>query len=134
MNFTEVSGSSGTYGFEDLNRRIFNLIRALPDEIKNAQIIEETGTLELAQNRTPVKTGDLKASGHLGEYKVSGYESSIEIIFGTELTYALYVHENLQARHPGGGQAKFLESAVLDRILDKSKRVGENIRLERLLG
>jgi hypothetical protein len=129
---TSVSGSPGVYGFEELRRNIFNLIRALPGEIKRAQIIEETGTLELAQSRTPVKTGDLKASGHLGEYEVSGYESSIPIIFGTELTYAIYVHENLQAKHTVG-QAKFLESAVLDRILDKSKRIGEIIKLERLI-
>ena len=133
MNGTSVTGSPGTYGFEELNRRIFNLIRALPDEIKRAQTIEEMGTLELAQSRTPVKTGDLKDSGHLGEYKVSGYESSMQIVFGTELTYAIYVHENLQARHPGGGQAKFLESAVLDRILGKSQRVAANIQLGRLL-
>ena len=129
---TSISGSAGTYGFEELRRNIFNLIRALPDEIKRAQITEETGTLKLAQDRTPVKTGDLKASGHLGEYVVSGYESSIPIIFGIDLTYAIYVHENLEAHHDVG-QAKFLESAVLDRILDKSKRMAASIQLERLI-
>ena len=132
MNGTSVTGSPGTYGFEDLNRRILNLIRALPEEIKSAMITEETGTLELAQSRTPVKTGDLKTSGHLGDYQVSGYESSIPIIFGTELTYAIYVHENLQAHHDVG-QAKFLETAVLDRISGKSQRVAANIQLGRLL-
>ena len=135
---TTVTGSPGTYGFEELRRNIFNLIRALPDEIKQAMIVEETGTLELARSRTPVETGDLKKSGRLGDYTISGYESSLPIIFGEGLTsrnpdgYAIYVHENLQAHHPVG-QAKFLESAVLDRILDKSKRMAANIKLERAM-
>ena len=135
---TTVTGSPGTYGFEELRRNIFNLIRALPDEIKQAMIVEETGTLELARSRTPVEAGDLKKSGRLGDYTISGYESSLPIIFGEGLTsrnpdgYAIYVHENLQAHHPVG-QAKFLESAVLDRILDKSKRMAANIKLERAM-
>ena len=136
---TTVTGTPGVYGFEELRRNILNLIRALPDEIKNAMIVEETVTLELARSRTPVETGDLKKSGRLGDYTISGYESSIPIIFGEGLTsrnpngYAIYVHENLRAQHPNGGQAKFLESAVLERILDKSKRVAANIKLERAM-
>lgn len=130
---TSVTGSPELYGFEAMNKRILNLIRALPDEIERAMIIEETDTLLLAQSRTPVKTGDLRASGQLGETQISGNEIAIPITFGIDLTYAIYVHENLEAQHPNGGQAKFLESAVLDRILDKSKRVAANIKLERLL-
>ena len=125
MNLTLVIDQS------ELNKRIYNLIRALPEEIANALIEEETGTLELAQSRTPVKTGALRDSGILGSVETQGHDIWIPIIFGTDLTYAIYVHENLEANHPNGGQAKFLESAVLDRIDGKLQRVGDNIRLNR---
>jgi hypothetical protein len=61
----------------------------------------------VAQKRTPVDTGNLKASAYTRKYN----EEAIEI--GFTAAYAVYVHENLEAHHPVG-QAKFLESAVTD--------------------
>lgn len=37
-----------------------------------------------------------------------GTNSSVKV--GYRTNYAVYVHENLQANHPNGGEAKFLEN------------------------
>lgn len=39
-------------------------------------------------------------------------EALPEATVGYSAPYAIYVHENLEARHPNGGQAKFLEAAA----------------------
>lgn len=120
-------------GFVELDKRIYNLIRALPDEIANALMIETAIDMKEMQNRTPVKTGDLKASATIQGPVVVGHEIFTNIVFGTDLTYAIYVHENLEANHPNGGQAKFVESVVLESAGTWSSRVSGRIQLERLL-
>jgi hypothetical protein len=37
------------------------------------------------------------------------YKDNEEAVVGYGMDYAIYVHENLEAQHPNGGQAKFLE-------------------------
>ena len=61
----------------------------------------------VAQERTPVDTGNLKNSAYTR--KVS--DDAVEV--GFSAAYAVYVHENLEAHHPTG-QAQFLESALRD--------------------
>lgn len=39
---------------------------------------------------------------------LGGYKSA-KVKVGYEAPYAIYVHENLYAQHPNGGQAKYLE-------------------------
>lgn len=62
-----------------------------------------------SQQRAPVDTGNLKGSAYTRKARVGG--KSVEI--GYTANYAIYVHENLEARHTVG-QAKFLESALRD--------------------
>lgn len=121
-------------GLNEFNARILNLIRALPNEIKDA--LEEESKLILieAQRRTPVKTGALRDSGKLQDPVKVGHEMAQPITFGDPTPYyAIYVHENLEAQHPNGGQAKFLESAVNDAAPGLSTRIGNRIKLERLI-
>lgn len=63
--------------------------------------------LKVAQERTPVDTGNLKNSGYVRK------EGKLGVIVGFSAAYAIYVHENLEAHHDTG-QAKFLESALRD--------------------
>lgn len=65
-------------------------------------------TLGDAQQLAPVDTGDLKASDQVG--RASGVDLKVEIGFNTD--YAAIVHEDLQANHPNGGEAKYLEKAI----------------------
>lgn len=69
---------------------------------------------------TPIKTGTLRASGFLADYK--DY-----IVIGFGAPYATYVHENLAINHPNhasnpncGGRAKFLELALQEFFPDRS--------------
>ncbi len=42
----------------------------------------------------------------------AGKNAYANITIGYAAPYALFVHENLEARHPNGGQAKFLEQPM----------------------
>lgn len=67
-----------------------------------------------AKRRTPVETGVLRASGHVEGPTKEGDSWKVRLVFGgPSAPYAIHVHENLHARHPVG-QAKFLESVVLE--------------------
>lgn len=78
-----------------------------------------------AVSLAPIDTGDLRRSGYTTfEQTADGYIG--EIGFGTD--YALAQHENLEYRHPRGGQAKYLEqpfkenlSRYVRHIKDKAK-------------
>lgn len=60
-----------------------------------------------AQIRTPVRYGNLRASAYTR--KAPDNPEAVEV--GFTASYALYVHENLEAHHTVG-EAKFLEHAV----------------------
>jgi len=56
----------------------------------------------------PIDTSALKNSGPLvTRAEGSGFNTVMIVGFGTQ--YAVYVHEDLNARHAAGKQAKFLE-------------------------
>lgn len=75
-----------------------------------------------AKRRTPVDTGNLRASGTVTE-QWSGREYTITLSFGGPAApYALQVHENLEAFHKSG-QAKFLESVLLESAPYLAKRI-----------
>jgi hypothetical protein len=63
---------------------------------------------------TPVDTGDLKNSGHTQLPVIEGHTITVTMGFGGgAVDYAVYVHENLEARH-NVGRAKFMERVLLD--------------------
>jgi len=121
-------------GEAEINRRILNLIRALPDEISKAMIEEADDVLAAAKADTPVKTGELRASGKRHEPVIESYNITVPITFGVpDPYYAIFVHEDLQAQHPNGGHAKFLETAVNTAKPGMSTRIGRRIKLDRIL-
>lgn len=61
----------------------------------------------VAQERTPVDTSNLKNSAFTRK------EGEMSVLVGFSAAYAVYVHEDMEARHTIG-QAKFLESALRD--------------------
>lgn len=66
----------------------------------------------------PVDTGFLKSSG---SYRVSGYGFAAQGYVGYSAYYAVWVHENLTARHKPGKVAKYLE------VIINSKKTHENV-------
>ena len=128
-------------GFAEFNKRILNLISALPDELDRAIVAEGDEVLRDAKKRCPWETEALRDSGMLTNLSTRGsFESKVQISFGSfgqSSVYANYVHENLSARHyppyGNGGEAKFLENAVNAAKPGMSTRIGERIKLERLM-
>lgn len=69
-------------------------------------------TMTAAKRDTPVDTGALRGSGHVDAPQMSADSATVQLGFGgPSAPYAVYVHENLSARHPSG-KAKFLEGAM----------------------
>lgn len=77
-----------------------------------------------AVEKAPQRTGDLRATGHANDVTVEGEALSVTMGFGGtapsggNVNYAVYVHEDLTKRHDPpygkGGEAKFLEKAILE--------------------
>lgn len=90
------------------------------------EAMREEAEIEMteAKQRTPVKTGNLRASGIvLGPDE----DGTVTLQFGGPAApYAVYVHENLDAFHKVG-QAKFLESVVLESAPNMAERLAERI-------
>lgn len=65
-----------------------------------------------AQRRAPVEEGTLRGSGFSDLVRVP---RGADLYVGFATPYAARQHEEVEYRHPLGGQAKYLESVVLER-------------------
>lgn len=79
-----------------------------------------------SQALVPVDTGELKASGVVSELVESNDGYAIAISY--QAPYAGKVHEDLDANHPHGGQAKFLETPFLQAGETLTKELGKVIK------
>jgi hypothetical protein len=107
------------------NRMVGDLREAAAAAIR----IEHERIMTTAKQRTPVATGALRASGHVQPTRVDagGRLVSVGGFGGPAAPYAVYVHEDLTARHPVG-QAKFYETAVLEAQSGLADRLAAHIR------
>lgn len=69
-----------------------------------------------SQKQTPIEFGPLRNS-HRTESTGRGFDTRVEV--SCQAAYAIYVHEDMTARHAPGTNAKFLERAARE----KSKEV-----------
>lgn len=91
----------------DLNWKGGEIAGNLDDAISDA--VEAGGELlrDEAVQRTPVETSTLR-----GTAKVSTSGTKAAVSYDTK--YARRQHEEIGWNHPGGGEAKYLENALLD--------------------
>lgn len=92
-----------------------------------------------AKHQTPVDTGNLRASGHVLPAQWVNTWCYVTLGFGgvagtgkgqtKDAGYALYVHENMTARHRVGG-AKFLERPMLAWASKLEAKIGADLRAE----
>jgi hypothetical protein len=81
---------------------------------------------------TPIDLGNLRSSAHVDLPKTTGL-GQYEVVLGfggASAPYALYVHENLEARHDAPTQAKFLETPMNAHAADFSARMAALMKLE----
>ena len=94
------------------------------------QVPRSTGTLASTGSYMVRRRGDIKGyryEGIIGYAGTTGQASdAINPVTGQAASsYAVIVHEDLTAKHPNGGKAKFLEDPVRDYGIRKFTRVAE---------
>lgn len=97
--------------------------KVTPDKVAAALYREAELIMAESKKRTPVDTGNLRATGHVKPPTVKGGKAEVVLAYGTE--YAIYVHE-IPASHPTG-QSKFLESAMKQAMPGLTKRLRNDI-------
>lgn len=100
-----------------------------------AQALYEEAQLIFAESQrlVPVDTGSLRSSGNVTLPQPSA-GGGVEVTIGyggAAAPYAAFVHENLNARHNGAQQAKYLEVPVARAVPDMQQRISD--RVERLM-
>lgn len=89
-----------------------------PDLAEGARaILDESNSL------IPKESGDLAATGSVKEDR--GGNNTVGI--GYDSVYAHWIHEHLGFKHPHGGQAKFLETAMLTKGPEALNKAGESL-------
>lgn len=108
-------------GFSELNK-ILIVLPKVATEAAMAELERVGNDLQAkASQLAPVDTGDLRGSGFTetdGKNVTVGFESE----------YALKQHENLNYRHPKGGEAKYLETPYKENLKKYVGAVGDAIR------
>lgn len=66
-----------------------------------------------SQKIVPVDTANLKGGAFTRKVSGSGFDA--DIVVGYVADYAVYVHEDLQAKHQSGQQAKYLEQPAREK-------------------
>lgn len=117
-----MNGGNQISGLERVLRAMDRAVSGIEDGLAAAIYQEGQEIIGVAQERTPVDTGRLRATGYAAppEKTVQGPEG--EIGFGTD--YGLAVHERVEVWHRVGGP-KFLESAVNEAQKGYSRRIAD---------
>ncbi len=101
----------------------------VPPRVAGALYQEAQIEMTEAKQRTPVDTGALRASGTVFAPEVIGRLVRVTLGFGgVAAPYAAIVHEDLDAHHPVG-QAKYLESTLLESAPHMASRVASRLAL-----
>lgn len=96
-----------------------------PQAVAAALYQEAETIMAAAKEITPLDTGALRNSGHVQLPVITPQQVTVRMGFGgAAASYAIYVHENLTARHPVG-QAKYLEVPVNRARKGLAKRIAE---------
>ena len=112
------------------------LAQAYPSAAAQALYEEGERKMTAAKRITPVLTGTLRASGYVRRPErilgaMFGLVKNIVVTLGfggASAPYAVYVHENLGAKHKAPTQAKFLEATMLQRRTGLTARLGRRIQ------
>jgi len=103
-------------GVDQVVRAMRDYSRRYPKQTAKALYTEGFGVQGLAMRLAPVEFAVLRASAYTAPPTLMGGTKSIEVETGFGTEYAVKQHENLGYRHPRGGQAKYLETALKQRL------------------
>ncbi len=116
-----------------MRRRAERAKKLFPNVVIRALYIEAEIEVKEVTRRTPVDTGELRASvfqkGPVREWRTI---YTLIVAGGPAAPYAIHVHENLEAFHKVG-QAKFIESVILESRAFMGQRLARRIEINRAL-
>jgi len=78
--------------------------------------------LDDSNARVPKESTELKQSGHIKRDR--GGDNTVAIVYTS--VYAHWIHEHMFFKHPNGGEAKFLETAMLTKGSEFVNKAGEH--------
>ena len=118
-------------------KKLKKVEKEIPIEMAAALYQEALVITGVSMGRTPVDTTALRDSHEVSDPRWKGKMLHVDIkVGGPAASYAVAVHERTDARHQPpygtGGQAKFLESAVLEAQPQLAKRIAKRIDLNRM--
>ena len=100
-------------------REVLAKTQRLDDDLyEGAQLV-----LADSDARVPKQSGRLVETGVIKRDRAGNNAVAIE--YGTP--YARWIHEHLHFKHPQGGQAKFLETALLVKGQEAVNKAGEHL-------
>ena len=120
-------------GAAELNRNIAKVAQRMPYQAAVAMYAEASIEMLEAKRRTPVKTGALRASGHVTAPELRMGSIRVALNFGNaSVGYAVPVHEDVEAYHRVG-QAKYLESTLRESAPFLPARIARRMNVEGLV-
>ena len=120
-------------GVQDVRRNYAKVKAGLRKELGRALRQETEIDSTEVKRRTPVDTGELRGSVHVvGPIVERRRIYTMIVAGGPAAPYARIVHEDLDAFHKVG-QAKYLESVILESRPHMAARVARRIELNRAL-
>jgi len=119
-------------GTEQMRKKLERISRRLPTELEVALRQEAEVVATACKKATPVQYGALKGSIHVEGPRTVGTVASADIVAGgVAAPYAVYVHENMRARHKVGGP-KFIERPINDAVPGLAARIAARIDLNKM--
>ena len=119
-------------GVPEMTGKLRRFQAKFPEVVAKALYEETEIETTEAKRRTPVDTGNLRASVHTEGPEIEGESIYTAIVAGgVSAPYALFVHENLEAFHKVG-QAKFIESVIMESRPYMLGRIARRIHLARI--
>jgi len=120
-------------GADAMRAKLKRLADKFPNTVARGLYQETEVEVREVKMRTPVDTGTLRGTiRQVGPFINGRMIYTMIAAGGPSAPYALYVHENLEAHHPVG-QAKYIESVILESRPYLAARVAKRIELNRVL-
>ena len=119
-------------GVPEMRWNIRQIAQGFPGMHEQAQLEETKVDFIEVQKRTPRRFGWLQESEQIeGPYRQNKKVITAITAGDSRAWYAIIVHEDLEAFHPTG-QAKFIESVIMESNPYYAERISKRIDLQRL--
>lgn len=116
-------------GIPELKRTVLGRLDRIVEKGRDGLMAAGEKILELSNTKVPVLTGRLRDSGRVSFYADSKTDYYVVVSYGDQsVLYAIKVHEDLEARHIHGGEAKFLEKAVQEMEKNIGPIIAEKVK------